>query len=80
VAIVALLVLGWFFGYWRRRKNESNRNRNVPELAVGEQVYQYQYPAEPKPEYVAYSKPPAELGNNEQLAPERRNYRYEMGG
>ena len=78
VAVVALLVAGWFFGYWKRRKNASSPNR--PELAGGEQVYQYQYPAEPKQQYVAYSKPPAEMGSN---APETRNNQtrpHEMGG
>jgi hypothetical protein len=78
VAIVAIVVLGWFFGYWRRRKNSSSPNQ--PELAGGEQVYQYQYPPEPKQQYVAYSKPPAEMGSN---APEARNNQtrsYEMGG
>jgi hypothetical protein len=77
-AVVALLVAGWFFGYWRRRKNASSPNR--PELAAGEQVYQYQYPTEPKQQYVAYSKPPAEMGSN---APGPRNNQgtpYEMGG
>lgn len=78
VVVVALLIAGWFFGYWRRRDNASSPKRI--ELAAGEQVYQYQYPAEPKGQYVAYSNPPAEMGSNVPKPKNNQGTAYEMGG